>query len=422
MNSDEKHSQWTEKQVGDEIELCYGKGLIEKERINGKIPVFGSNGIVGFHNKPLVKGPGVIIGRKGSVGEVNFSFVDFWAIDTTYFVKLKKRGDIRFWYYFLLTLQLNKMNSHSAVPGLNRAAVYEITKKIPENPEQQIIADILATLDSKIDLNERMNRTLEAVGAAVFKRWFVDFEFPNTEGKPYKSTGGKMEYNEEIGREVPAGWEVTSLENVAEFTRGFSYNGTEKNLSTGEFVFITLNSIREGGGFKREFSYLTSSRLKDRHFVKEGDLVIANTHFGVGGSNEARILGTPALVEFPSNYNQQKGCFSHHITKVTPKNKEMKDYLYYHLQHFQKKATEYKIGSFIWSLDVQGFAQNEDISIPPQNLLKNFSNLIDAFFKRKQANNRQSETLSILRETLLPKLMSGKIRVPINKGNFEEAT
>src|SRR4030067_1690362 len=107
-----------------------------------------------------------------------------------------------------------------------------------------------------------MNRTLEAIGQSVFRRWFVDFEFPNEEGKPYKSSGGEMVYCQEMGEEIPKDWQVTTLNDLAQFTRGFSYNGAEKSKTNGDLVFITLNSINEGGGFKREFSYLTSNRLK----------------------------------------------------------------------------------------------------------------------------------------------------------------
>src|SRR3989344_3020532 len=204
---------WEVKRIGDEIELCYGKGLPETKRIKGKIPVYGSNGIVGFHNESLINGQGIIIGRKGSVGEIKFSGNDFWAIDTTYYVKLLKKGDIKFLYYFLLTLKIDKMNSHSAVPGLNRDNVYKIIEKIPDFEEQQKISKILSDLDSKIELNQQMNKTLEAIGQAIFKHWFVDFDFPNEKGKPYKSSGGEM-VDSELG-EIPKGWEIGKLPEVA---------------------------------------------------------------------------------------------------------------------------------------------------------------------------------------------------------------
>ena len=142
---------WKECKLIDIIELHYGKGLIEQDRKNGNIPVYGSNGIVGYHNEYLVKGPGIIIGRKGSVGEIKYSPLDFFPIDTTYYVSPKKEIDIKYMYYFLLTLRLDEMNSHSAVPGLNRSSVHSINIAIPPLTEQRKIAEILETADKAIE-------------------------------------------------------------------------------------------------------------------------------------------------------------------------------------------------------------------------------------------------------------------------------
>ncbi len=206
--------EWEVKELKKDIELVYGKSLTEKKRVKGNYPVFGSNGVVGFHNEFLVKGPGIIIGRKGSVGEVKFSKRDFWPIDTTYYVKLKNKGNIVFWYYFLLNLGLSQLNSHSAVPGLNRDQVYRISEKIPPLQEQTAIAKILSDLDSKIELFQKQNKTLEAIGQAIFKHWFIDFEFPNEKGKTYKSSGGGM-IDSELGA-IPKDWKVNQLKDFGD--------------------------------------------------------------------------------------------------------------------------------------------------------------------------------------------------------------
>ena len=110
----------------NEIELMYGKSLPEQTRKRGQYPVYGSNGIVGFHNEFVEEAPGIIIGRKGSAGSVEFSHDNFWAIDTTYYVHLTRKHDTYFWYYLLKTLNLESMNSHSAVPGLNRKDLLQL--------------------------------------------------------------------------------------------------------------------------------------------------------------------------------------------------------------------------------------------------------------------------------------------------------
>ena len=116
--------EWAETTVGDFSPFHYGKGLPESRRQLGNIPVYGSNGRVGWHNEALVKGPGVIIGRKGSVGTIHYSDRPFWPIDTTFYVLDDNTRDLRFTYYLLQTLSLERMNADSAVPGLNRNDVH----------------------------------------------------------------------------------------------------------------------------------------------------------------------------------------------------------------------------------------------------------------------------------------------------------
>jgi type I restriction enzyme S subunit len=164
----------------DEIELMYGKPLTKINRIEGNIPVYGSNGVVDYHKNAFFKGPGIIIGRKGTVGAIEYCKTDFWAIDTTYIIRMLNSEDcLKYWYYFLQTLNLDKMNSHSAVPGLNRESVYQLMVKIHEDYNyREAIAHILSILDEKIEVNTQINKTLENMAQAIFKQWFVDFKFP----------------------------------------------------------------------------------------------------------------------------------------------------------------------------------------------------------------------------------------------------
>lgn len=173
-----------QKYLKDEIELEYGKGLTSNQRRDGKIPVYGSNGIVDYNDKFYFEGPGIIIGRKGTVGSVKYEENNFWAIDTTYVVKLKnKNEDLIFWYYFLQTLGLERMNSHSAVPGLNRDRVYNIKINIPKKQEdRKRISIILRDLDKKIELNNQINDNLYE----IIKIQYNNFMYELTEYKLVK--------------------------------------------------------------------------------------------------------------------------------------------------------------------------------------------------------------------------------------------
>ena len=170
-------SGWKTVTLGEFAPFTYGKGLpVGKRNPLGAIPVFGSNGVVGYHDSPLTDGPTIIIGRKGTVGAVHYSPIPCWPIDTTFFITGNDSTLVRFKYYALSMIGLERMNSDSAVPGLNRSAAHVRTLLLPGESEQRAIAHILGTLDDKIELNRRMNETLEEMARALFKSWFVDFD------------------------------------------------------------------------------------------------------------------------------------------------------------------------------------------------------------------------------------------------------
>ncbi|MDD5617007.1 MAG: restriction endonuclease subunit S [Candidatus Methanoperedens sp.] len=364
--------EWEESKIGDCIELIYGKSLPERQRKKGNIPVFGSNGIIGFHDEAIVKCPGIIIGRKGSVGEITFSKQDFWPIDTTYYVQTKQGNDTEFWYYFLKTLMLNQMNTHSAVPGLNRDNVYEIVRAIPNFIEQLAIASILVSLDDKIALNRQMNTTLEAIGQVLFKHWFVDFEFPDGEGKPYRSSGGEM-VETELG-EVPRGWKVMTVGEILELAYG--------------------------------------KPLKDENRLK-GKVPVYGSNGQIGWHNEKLVEGPGIVVGRKGNPGivtwSHKAFFPIDTTfYVVPKNIRSMYYLFYILllQDLQSLGAD----SAVPGLNRNVVYMNKMV-IPSPNVLELFDIYLREIYNKVQVSNEESEILTAIRDALLPKLMSGEIRV-----------
>ncbi|AKA47892.1 hypothetical protein IX51_00970 [uncultured archaeon] len=154
---------WNVEKIAQSIDLRYGKSLRQDRRQEGYVPVFGSNGVVGYNDKHLVEGPGIIIGRKGTVGEVRFSFTDFWPIDTTYYVEVKNGTNITFWYYLLSFLNLDRMNSHSAVPGLNKNQVLDRKSIKPPSSLVNLFGAISAKILEKIDLSQRESTLLVSI-------------------------------------------------------------------------------------------------------------------------------------------------------------------------------------------------------------------------------------------------------------------
>lgn len=288
-----------------------------------------------------------------------------------------------------------------------REIIEEIPLALPGLKEQDAIVKFISDLDSKIELNRQMNKTFENIGQALFKHWFVDFEFGNEKGKPYKSSGGEM-VDSELG-DIPKGWEIKPLGDVASFLRGFSYSGTEKFSTQNGYVFITLNNVKEGGGFKPVYAWIKSDRLKEHHFLKEKDLIITNTE----QTKDGRLLAFPAIVHFPLDYGEEVGVFSHHITRVVPKDTNSKHFLYFFLLMTQNESVAFHTGSVIWGLDVNNFANHRHVVWPPTDIMIKFEEMAETLFEKMILNQKEISRLSSIRDSLLPRLMSGQIRVPV---------
>lgn len=230
-------NEWRKVALGEFAPFTYGKSLpVRKRNPSGQVPVFGSNGVVGYHDSALTDGPTIIIGRKGTAGAVHYSPGPCYPIDTTFFFTDHDAELVRFKYYALSSLGLEDMNTDSAVPGLNRNAAHARTLNIPEEPEQRAIAHILGTLDDKIELNRKMNETLEEMARALFKDWFVDF------GPTRAKIAGREPYlpaevwelfpdrlvDSELG-EIPEGWSVKSVKECFNLTMGQSPPGHTYN-------------------------------------------------------------------------------------------------------------------------------------------------------------------------------------------------
>jgi len=168
--------EWRPSTWGDEVSLEYGKALRGYQSASGPVRVFGSNGPVGWTDKALAKGPGVILGRKGAYRGVQYSEGDFFVIDTAYYVVPKSDLDMRWLYYAIQYHKLGEIDDGSPIPSTTRAAVYVRDLEVPPRNVQEDIARVLGSIDDKIELNRQINQTLEEMAQAIFKSWFVDFE------------------------------------------------------------------------------------------------------------------------------------------------------------------------------------------------------------------------------------------------------
>ncbi len=209
--------------IGDLAQFSYGVGLPETQRISGHYPVYGSNGVVGYHNEPLTHGPTVIIGRKGTIGAVRLSPVSCWPIDTTFYIEFEDLGEARFVHYVLKNVGLEQMNTDSAVPGLNRHVAHAQKLSLPDEDSRLPIARVLGGLDDMIELNLQTAGKLERLARAIYRAWFSNFEpvkakvsgatsFPSMPHHVFDSLPTRL-VESEIGP-VPEGWEIVAIEDV----------------------------------------------------------------------------------------------------------------------------------------------------------------------------------------------------------------
>jgi type I restriction enzyme S subunit len=202
------NTEKVQRQVSDLMEIKYGFGLPERDRVKGSVPVYASSGLVGFHNESKVKKPSIIIGRKGNVGSLSYSEVESYPIDTVFYVDEVNQGfDLKYVYYLLQRINLPRYGGDSAVPGLSRDTVYSIEVETPKEATQKKIASILSAYDKKIENNNKIIKNLEAMAQTIFNEWFVNFRFPGYE---------KVKFVDSEMGEIPEGWEVKNVLDVIE--------------------------------------------------------------------------------------------------------------------------------------------------------------------------------------------------------------
>ncbi|GGJ01829.1 restriction endonuclease subunit S [Paenibacillus hunanensis] len=381
--------QWSECTIGEQITLQRGFDITKKKIRVGAYPVISSSGITGFHKEFKVEGPGVIIGRKGTLGTVFYVDKNYWPHDTSLWVKDFKGNDPKFVYYFLKTLDMKQYNVGSANPTLNRNHVHPLKVKWPIFTLQRKISDILGVLDEQIELNNAINKNLEQIAQALFKRWFIDFEFPNENGEPYKSSGGEFEESE-LGF-IPKGWIVSNIYEVAEISMGQSPKSEFYN-NIGDGLPFHQGVTNYGIRFPKNNQF--SSQLL--RVAKKGSVLIS-VRAPVGRLNIA-------------NCDMVIGRGLGAINSKTENN----SYLFYSLKTIFAREDQYGSGTIFNSVTKKEL-ENIKIVYPIARVINQYEKV--AKFIDKQIFNLSNEIDSLvnLRDTLLPKLMSGELRVPVEK-------
>ncbi|MFH5958176.1 restriction endonuclease subunit S [Clostridium perfringens] len=320
--------------------------------------------------------------------------------------------DKQYIYYYLSSKNVEKYSNNVAGGSVQKDLTHGAFKtcKIayPSLKEQKAIAKILSDLDEKIEVNNKINKNLEEMAQAIFKQWFVDFEFPNEEGKPYKSSGGEM-VESELGM-IPKGWKVFYMEEFVNTYNGYSYKG--KELTKSNDAMITIKNFDRKGGYKldglKEISI--SNKVKEHHYIDINDILIAHTDLTQG----AEIIGNPIMVYSKGKYN--KLIMSMDTVKVTSKKSNINNSLLYYIfkdLRFKSFALKFVNGTTVLHLSKTTIPKYK-IALPnDENILLKIGGILNSLTNKISNNIIENERLEKLRDTLLPKLMSGEIRVPL---------
>ena len=404
---------WTRMPLGDFVTLQRGHDLPEVVRRPGNKPVLGSFGVTGWHDEARSAGPGVTVGRSGaSLGVVSYSPVDYWPLNTALYVTDFHGNDQLFAYYFLKQFDFRVYNSGSAQPSLNRNFIHPVPVDVPPLSEQRAIAHILGTLDDKIELNRRMNATLEAMARALFKDWFVDFGPTRTkiEGRdPYLAPEIWDLFPDRLGDDgKPEGWEEKPLSRFFSILGGgtpktkeadywggdiFWYSVVDAPNSSGLYVFDTEKKITQRG--------LNESSAK---LVREGTTIIS-----------ARgTVGTLAMAAQDMTFNQS--CYGLQGTG------NVGDCLtYLATKHMVSRLQAMAHGSVFSTITASTF-ESLMLQKPDGDIFPTFDKAVSPLFSKIKANGEESRTLVQSRDLLLPKLMSGEIRVSDADKIVQEST
>lgn len=399
-------SPWTQTELGEVITLQRGFDLPIQERRKGDVPVVSSSGITGRHERAMVEAPGVVTGRYGTIGQVFFMEEDFWPLNTTLYVKDFKGNDPRFVSYLLRTVDFASCSDKSSVPGVNRNHLHRLRVTFPRSiSEQQAIAHILGTLDDKIGLNRQMNETLESMERAIFKSWFVDFDPVRAKAEGRRPLGVDAETvalfpdsleDSPLGK-IPKGWRVSPIGRVVDAVGGSTPRTQESKFWDGDIHFCTPKDMAP-----LEFPVLLDT---ERRITETGLQEIGSGLLPVGTvllSSRAPI-GYLAVAQIPVAVNQ--GIIAVICDKELPNL-----YVLHWIQENLDTIIANANGTTFLEISKKNF-RPIPVVVPSAPVLSRFMETVSPLHKRIVGNVRESKTLASIRDTLLPKLISGQIRV-----------
>jgi type I restriction enzyme S subunit len=308
-----------------------------------------------------------------------------------------------FLYYFYQTKPWVTTNG-STINRIYNDNLRNIKLTVPDLPTQKSIAKVLSDLDAKIELNNKINRELEAMAKTLYDYWFVQFDFPfdfaqgkpDAEGKPYKSSGGKMVYNAELKREIPEGWEVEPINTKVKIGSGFPFNSDDYS-DTGKYKIITIKNVQEGYLETSSVDYVSflPNNISDFCILKEGDILMSLT------GNVGRMCFV----------DQSNLLLNQRVGKLLGE-KDFVTYAYFFFKRPENQKRLEKIAGGSSQANLSPIdAVKDKFPIPTASVLNNFTQLVNPLLNQILIKNKENQHLTALRDWLLPMLMNGQVTV-----------
>ena len=369
---------WKECQLGDLIEVKYGKD--HKKLDEGKYPCIGSGGIMRYVDSYLYDKESILIPRKGSLNNLMYREKPFWTVDTMFWSKIIDESVLpKFLFYQLTLIDYTILNVGSAVPSLTVPVISEIDVNLPPLPEQKAIAEVLSSLDDKIDLLYRQNKTLEAMAETLFRQWFVE--------------------------EADENWEESSPYTTLPLSEFIDINPKESLMKGAQATYLEMKNVRSNSSCP-ELWY--SREYKSGTKFRNGDTIMARI-------TPCLQNGKRAFVQFLKSNEIGWGSTEFLIFRTKEPYHPFTSYLLASNSAFKAFAEKSMTGSSgrqrvqtnsLWSFDLKR---------PSKEKIEELNLIFEEFSTKIHLNDNQIQTLTNLRDTLLPKLMSGEVRVKMKK-------
>lgn len=371
-------SEWQDTTLGDVLQFQRGFDITKKEQKPGNIPVVSSSGISSYHNQAKAKAPGVVIGRKGTLGTVHYIDCDYWAHDTTLWVKDFKGNLPRFIYYFLKVMHLENYDTGASNPTLNRNHIHKIKLRFPSLPIQKKIAAVLSAYDDLIENNDRRIALLEKMAEEIYREWFVRLRFPGYEQVTFH-------------KGIPENWSLLKIELLCKEIR----KGVKKKNLASDTKYLGLEHLPRKSILINNFDTADSIQ-SDKLLFEEGDILFGKIRPYLHKIVLARFAGA---------------CSSDTIV-VRPKSFEYTGFLLFTIfsDTFVELATASSKGTKMPRADWD-FLKKLEIILPTKEILTKYQEVFDSYFKAMCKHARANEILRQTRDRLLTRLISGKLSV-----------